>query len=155
MLELADAAFDQVALLVGERIEGVGAAAAAASTFAVGELIAPFRDDRRDAAPPQIQTDFAGGIPLVTDQDVRAGARPAAGRARQPELGQYSVERGAVDDVAAGQVQDQRQPAGFDEQMQFGGQSAAGSSERLPVLRLLRIDRPAVVPLLRAPAACW
>ncbi|MFD2352121.1 hypothetical protein ACFSTC_26925 [Nonomuraea ferruginea] len=36
--------------------------------------------------------------------------------------------------------------AGFDEQMQLGGQSAAGSSERLPVLRLLRIDRPTVVP---------
>ncbi|MFC3986709.1 MULTISPECIES: hypothetical protein [Streptosporangium] len=51
MLEFADAAFDQVALLVGQGVEGVRAASQVAPALVVGDLIAAFGDDRFDAAP--------------------------------------------------------------------------------------------------------
>ncbi|GAA3683862.1 hypothetical protein GCM10022224_055570 [Nonomuraea antimicrobica] len=74
MLELADAALDQIALLVGEGVEGVRAASAATPALAVGDLVAPLGDDRLDPTPAQVEPDLAGGVALVTDQRVRAGA---------------------------------------------------------------------------------
>jgi hypothetical protein len=58
-----------------------------------------------------------------------------------------------VGDVAAGQVQGHRQAPALGDQVELGGEPSPGAAEGLPLLRLLRIDRPAVVPLFRAPRA--
>jgi len=117
-------------------------------------LVSALGDDRLDTAPPQVQADLLGGVALVAQQAIRAGAGPADAAA-QPELGHHRFEDGAVHDVAAGQMQGQRQATSFGDQVEFGGRSAAGASEGLLPLGLFRIDRLAVVPLFRAPAACW
>src|SRR4051794_34305446 len=77
LLELAETAFHQVALLIGLVVEGRRAPAPAAFALAVGELVLAFGDDRFNAATAQVGANLLGGIALVTEQSVRAGTGPA------------------------------------------------------------------------------
>ncbi|NYD51630.1 hypothetical protein BJY14_007736 [Actinomadura luteofluorescens] len=127
--ELVEAAFDDVAAAVAVPVE---AAAAVSAAGAGGELVAAFGDGVRDAPPAQLVADDAGGVALVGDQVPGPGARSARPGPRDGDGFDDLDQPGAVVDVAGGEGEGQRQAAPVAGQVDLGGQSAAGSPERLP-----------------------
>src|SRR5690606_39535652 len=61
-------AFDDVAALVGEGVEGWWTAAGLAAPTSVGSLVAPLGDGGRDVPPAEFSADGLGGIAFVGDR---------------------------------------------------------------------------------------
>lgn len=76
LIELVDATFDGVTLLVDLGIERVGPTTGSSSPSAVGELVGRDGDGRFDASPPQVTAVGAGAVSLVGQHPVwsRAGS---------------------------------------------------------------------------------
>ncbi|SNS42194.1 hypothetical protein SAMN05216276_100970 [Streptosporangium subroseum] len=68
-LELGETPLDQVAVFVGDRVEGERTTFLAAFALAVGDLVFAFGDDRLDAAPSQVQAE-------TTSSPVRTCSEP-------------------------------------------------------------------------------
>lgn len=81
---------------------------------------------------------------------IGSGARSARARAADLDLREDLLELGAVVDVAAREDEAERAAAAIAGEVDFGGQSATGSSEGVSVCRFC-----GGCPFLRAPAACW
>jgi hypothetical protein len=81
LLELVDAAFDGVALLVGLAVEGSWPAAAAALAESVAALVSWDRDDGTDGAFAQVFTDGARGVGLMGGEGRRELTFVGASRA--------------------------------------------------------------------------
>src|SRR6476620_7071141 len=74
LFEVAEPAFDEVALSVVDGVEGWRSPASCAAAFAVPDLIVGLGDDCGDASFAQMSADRARGVGLVAAQPVRAGA---------------------------------------------------------------------------------
>lgn len=143
LFEVVEAAFDDVAAFVGLGVEGGWAAAGAAAPCSVADLVFTFGDGAGDVMTPQPDADGFGAVALVTEEMIRAAARPSRSGPWNTD-GVHDVgETGAVVDVAAGHHERQRTPQPVTGQMDLAGQPAPGPPER-----------PITAPLFRAPAAC-
>lgn len=112
-------------------------------------LVRAFGNGVRDAVFPQVVADATAAVPLVAQEMIGPGARSSRPKAPDLDLGEDLLELCAVVDVAAREDEAQRAAAAVTGEMDFGAQSAAGSSEGVSVCRFCWL-----CPLLRAPAAC-
>jgi hypothetical protein len=151
LFEPPEAAFDDVAAPVDLLVE---TAAAPSASFPGGELVPAFGDGVRDSTSAQVGADLVGGITLVGDEVQRPDAWSTGAGPADPDCFDDFDQAGAIVDVAARDDKGQRQAAPVTRQVDLGGQSAAGSSERPVRLVILLPVRPGGVPFLRAPAAC-
>ena len=106
-LDLLEAAFDGVALLVAVGVEGHGPSAGRALVLPVGLLVALLRDDRGDPPFAQVGPIRFGGVGLICGHGVRAGAR-ATDRTWDPDLLQHGPELRAVGRLTGRQDECQR-----------------------------------------------
>ena len=109
VLEPAKGAFDNVAGLIGDRVEGMAINA--------GDLVG---NDGDGAARSQQAAQVIGIIALVADK--------AAGRRRRRDQG---ASAGDVGDLTAGQEDGVRPAAGIDERVDLGRAPAAAAADRL------------------------
>jgi hypothetical protein len=150
VLAAVEAAFHLVASAVGGAVEVRWPAAGAAAPLPVGDLVVGFRDDsddvprtqqlavgpRRVRLSPVSESGCSRGLPIppgratATWSSSIPSCRVSAGLARRDAGCQ-----GPATSIAEG--------------VDLGGQTAAGTPDPLPCLRLLTVEPP-----LRAPAAC-
>lgn len=102
LLESGDAPLDGIALLVCLGVEAGRAASGAASTPTVADLVGGLRDDRTDAASPEVAADRAGGVGAIRKDDRRAVSWPAASAPRDPDSSHDRLERRRVTGLASG-----------------------------------------------------
>jgi hypothetical protein len=103
LLEPVEAAFDDVAALVDDRVEGGWASSGAAAAGPVGLLVDPLRDGRLDAATSQVGPVRAAGAALVGQHSGRPGRWPARPGPAELDCVQDLREAGRVVDVPASQ----------------------------------------------------
>jgi hypothetical protein len=110
------------------------AAAVAAAPAPVAGLVRRFGDGRLDGTPAQVGTDRAAGVGLVAQDPPWPGSGPAAAPAGDRKPGHERSEgQGIV--ALPGTGHPRQRPAGrVGEQVDFAGQPAAGTAQRLPVL---------------------
>lgn len=146
LLGVAEAAFDDVAVLVVVGIEPDGPAAAWAATFPVALLVAGgFGGDHGlDAATAQVRADRAGRVCLVAADRVRPSTRPTdrTGHAQLPE--KWDQHRRIPPGLPGRDHGDQRQSVPVDQLVDLRRQPAARAPD--PVITRLdgqiRVIRP-------------
>jgi hypothetical protein len=106
-LELVDQPLDGVPFLVQIGVVANGPAALAALVLPVGSLVPLLRDDRLDAAFPQVGAVSARGVGLVGGDRVGSGAG-TADRSADPYFLQRGDELRAVGGLSRGQDERQR-----------------------------------------------
>ena len=121
-------------------------------------LVAFLRDGVWDLPSTQVLPDEAGGVGAVGQDMAGAHTWPPEAGPWHPNPVHDLGEHGGVTALSGGDNDGKDVEGGVDGQMDFGGQPAAGASDRV-VVRLGRqpfATRPALTgsPLLRAPAAC-
>lgn len=92
LLESVEAAFDDVAALVGEGVEGWWTAAGLAAPTSVGSLVAPLGDGGRDVPPAEFSADGLGGIAFVGDHPAGRGRWASGTRPPEPDACQDLAE---------------------------------------------------------------
>lgn len=124
-------AFDGVALLVALAVEPGGSAASGASVLAVSLLVEAFRDGVPDTVSSQVTSVLPGRVGLVRQDVIGPGARPADSGAGHGDLLKHARELGAVAVVSGCQDEGERSASSVGDEVDFGGESAAGASQTL------------------------
>ncbi len=143
LLEQVEAAFDDVAPAIADRIESGWAAAAGTAAFAVPNLIGRLGDHRGDAAGAQMPADRLRGIGLVTTDTVGPGPGPTASNSTDLQMPHQVRKHRRVAGLTGADQRHQWLAVAVDEVVHFGA-SAAGAADRV-VRRLaeqIRVVRP-------------
>jgi hypothetical protein len=128
LLDLVNAAFDGIAVLVQVRIVTDRAAAVRALLLAVGGLVGLLGYDTADAASPRVGTVSAGGVRLIRGDCAGPDAR-AADRATYLDAFQHRDETRAVSSLSRGEDERQRPAPAFGREVGLGGQSTPGTAQ--------------------------
>src|SRR5512140_623983 len=123
---------DGVAVLVLSGVEGGRAAAVAATAAAVFLLVLLDRDDRLDPALAQVGAVGGGGVGLIAHRGGGPGTRPSLAPAADGQLVHQRDELRAIAVLARGQDAGDGAAAPVGDQVNLGGQPAAGAAQRLP-----------------------
>lgn len=154
LFEPVEAAFDDVALLVGVFVEGGWAAAGGASGSSAGDLVGAFRAREADPAVPERSSGGGMGVGLVRDHSPGPFPWPATPRRTDADLVQQRQEFGVVAGLAWGDEDRHRQAAAVDREVDLAGQPAPGPAQRLALDREGLDPSGRTSPFFRAPAAC-
>src|SRR5690242_4697196 len=159
LLQQADPVLDLVSGLVFLAVEDGRTASGRTPAEAVSHLVPLLRDGVRDVPPSQVFADLAGGVGPVSEHVNGPGPRTAAAGAGNADAVRELGEQRGVAPLAGGDGGGQDLEGGIDGEVDLCGQAAARAADRV-VVRLGRQTgrtRPAriMVPLFRAPAACW
>lgn len=130
-LEAVDGAFDGVAFLVALAVEAGRSTASGTSVLAVSLLVEAFGDRVRDAASSQVAAVSARRVRLVRQDLVRSGSRPADSGSGHRYLLQHPLELGSVTVVPGCQDEREGSASPVGNEVDLGGESAAGTSQAL------------------------
>ena len=90
------------------------------------------RDDGFDPAAAQVGAVGGGGVRLIAHRGAGPGAGPSPATAADGQLAHQGDELGAVAVLAGGENLGQRPAPPVRDQVNLGGQPAAGAAQRLP-----------------------
>lgn len=158
LLEPVDAPLDEVAAAVAVRIERRRSSAGPPAAAPMSLLVLAFGNGGADAAAAQQRAGGPGGVGLVGDHVLGAGARPADPTGGHPDRRQQPGKLRIVAGLPGREQHGQRPPAALHGEVELATQPSAGPAEGLsgnrldPRRRALAADGR---PLFRAPAACW
>src|SRR3954447_6268724 len=106
------------------------------------------RDDRRDAAPPELPPGLRAAVGLVARHPPRAQARPAPALAPDRARVEHRLQRHLLVPLAARKDDSDRPATALSPQVDLGREAASGAAERL-------VRHPPFSPDRRAPAGWW
>lgn len=129
--QAVDCAFDGVALLVSLAVEASGTAASGTAILAVSLLVEAFGDGVPDSASSQVTTVLPRGVCLVRQDMVGPGPGPADSETGHGDLLKHSLELGPVTVVSGCQDEGEWPASPVGHKVDFGGESAAGTSQTL------------------------
>jgi len=134
LLELVDAALDNVPVLVSHCVEGGWPAADGASAGAVGLLIGGFRDGCVDAASAQAAANGAAGVRHVGEDPARAGTRPTWAASVDADAVHHRVEHDRIVALAGRDDPSDRPAPAVCGEVDLRGQPTAGTPQRFAIM---------------------
>ena len=145
---MAERALNDVAALIGFRVESGWSPALGTLAFAGSNLIACLWDDGLDATRTQVGPVPGGGVAAIGQYRIRCGARPAM-FAGDVDVLQGVDEHGPVVALPTGDHDRQRPSLPINGVVDLRGQPAAGTSDPMP--GRLKLASPGFLVIRQSP----
>ena len=149
LLREGEGALEDVASLVGDRVEPGRPPSPGTFALAGSGLVPLLRDHARDPAPGEVSAVDPRGVGAVGEDLVGASAGPASARARNPDLGQHLDQHRAVIALSARDDRRQRTPVPIDHCMDLRRQPASRPTDPV-TCKFTRTTQGAVDEVLTA-----